>query len=284
MKQFVFRNKGTLDVRSITTFGVSSKEGKNPIGFFGTGLKYAISVLLRNKCSISIYTGGKTYTFGTQTARVRVNDFEFITMNGVELGFTTELGKTWEPWQAFRELACNCMDENGTYYQVTDEVTCGQDETVVLVSGVPFEKAWAEQDSIILNSKPICNNEQIEICPGESQYIYYRGVRVMTLPLKSVYTYNFLEQMDLTEDRTLKNSYLPEYMLAREVSRRITNMDITTRCCDARDADGLRGSVPLCCSHLCGVRVGCHEARTILQEREFFGQDVRSGEETLHIH
>ena len=43
----VFENPGEIDIRSISTFGVSVKEGDNPIGFFGTGLKYAIVVLLR---------------------------------------------------------------------------------------------------------------------------------------------------------------------------------------------------------------------------------------------
>lgn len=44
----IFRNKGVIDPKSITTFGVSSKENPGAIGFFGTGLKYAIAILLRH--------------------------------------------------------------------------------------------------------------------------------------------------------------------------------------------------------------------------------------------
>lgn len=38
-----FHNPGELDPRLITTFGVSIKESTNPIGYFGTGLKYALA-------------------------------------------------------------------------------------------------------------------------------------------------------------------------------------------------------------------------------------------------
>lgn len=33
----VFKNKGLIDLRALTTFGVSSKVSENPIGIFGTG-------------------------------------------------------------------------------------------------------------------------------------------------------------------------------------------------------------------------------------------------------
>lgn len=56
--QVIFRNKGIIDPRSITTFGVSSKDSESAIGYFGTGLKYAIAILLREGCKIDIYTGG----------------------------------------------------------------------------------------------------------------------------------------------------------------------------------------------------------------------------------
>lgn len=41
-KIVAFRNKGVIDPKSITTFGVSSKEGEGAIGFFGTGLKLSL--------------------------------------------------------------------------------------------------------------------------------------------------------------------------------------------------------------------------------------------------
>lgn len=202
----VFRNPGTIDPASITTFGVSSKEKAGAIGFFGTGLKYAIAILLREGCRISIHTGGQRLVFGTERARVRVDDFTFVTMNGERLGFTTELGKTWEMWAAFRELYCNCVDESGEVYEVDDALTIGvrQDETVITVEGEAFRDVWARRSEIILDKTPMIRHEGVHICPGASEYLFYRGVRVAKLDHPSMFTYDIQRKIDLTEDRTVK--------------------------------------------------------------------------------
>ena len=49
-----FVNSGEIDPLTITTIGVSVKEGENPFGVFGTGLKYSIAILLRTHHSVSI--------------------------------------------------------------------------------------------------------------------------------------------------------------------------------------------------------------------------------------
>ena len=47
--------KGKLDLRSLSTFGLNAKPNTtNPIGYFGTGMKYAIAVLLRKHVSIEM--------------------------------------------------------------------------------------------------------------------------------------------------------------------------------------------------------------------------------------
>lgn len=99
----VFKNEGILDINSIITFGVSVKEKESAIGFFGTGLKYAIAVLLRNGCEVAIKSGLDVYYFGTESLIVRGKSFPIVTMNGKQLSFTTEYGKTWELWKAARE-------------------------------------------------------------------------------------------------------------------------------------------------------------------------------------
>jgi hypothetical protein len=212
---YIFRNKGVIDARSITTFGVSSKEGANPIGFFGTGLKYAIAVLLRLKCEITIYSGADKYEFTTEKTRIRVDDFDLVHMNGVPCGFTTELGKTWEVWQAFRELACNTLDEGGEYFSKssdegnpwpTDDL-----QTEVQVTGAAFADAWADRDRILLKPDhvPVYTHEKVDVYVGRSDWMYYRGVRVQKLEKPSLYTYNLKEKLMLTEDRTLKYSFYP---------------------------------------------------------------------------
>src|ERR1700676_327969 len=107
MSLVVFENPGEIDAAAIRTFGVSVKEGENPIGFFGTGLKYAIAVLLRTGHQVTVTAGLDRYEFGILSETVRGKEFGFVSMNGQRLGFTTELGKVWELWAAYREIACN---------------------------------------------------------------------------------------------------------------------------------------------------------------------------------
>jgi hypothetical protein len=204
MTSIIFQNKGTIDPKSITTFGVSSKESPSAIGFFGTGLKYAIAILLREGCEITIYSGDKSYQFATRREKVRVDEFKFVTMNGRRIGFTTELGKTWELWQAFRELYCNTKDEGGTVNEAIGAVVPMADTTVIKVKGQPFMDVWTRRNEYILNTQPIMTHEGIHVHPGSNQYVYYRGMRAYRLCYPSQFTYNIQRKVDLSEDRSIK--------------------------------------------------------------------------------
>lgn len=230
----VFRNKGVIDTRFITSFGVSAKEGTNPVGFFGTGLKYAIAVLVREQQDITIRAGTETMTFVTRTETLRNKEFKFIDMlfddnDGVGVGrkempFTTEFGKTWEMWQAFRELYCNCMDEGGEVLFVPDyaieEYAAGitNEETVVIVSGDKIKEAWDNRESIILTDKLfVYNGDSAEIlreADGDLVYkMFYQNIRVKDLEKPSVFRYNLKSKVALTEDRTLKyDSHAASYI------------------------------------------------------------------------
>lgn len=206
MAHVVFENPGLLDPKSITAFGVSSKEKSNAIGFFGTGLKYALAILLREGCEVTIESGSKTYRFGKRKNKVRVDEFEFVTMNNRSLSFTTELGKNWELWQAFRELYCNCMDEDGKVFETKNQrlPAIKPKTTRVIVRGPKFLDVYRDRESVILDSKPLHTHPSVEIHSGESEFLYYRGVRAYRLHEKSMFTYNIMRKVDLTEDRTIK--------------------------------------------------------------------------------
>lgn len=216
--QIIFRNKGSIDPRSITTFGVSSKDSDNAIGYFGTGLKYAIAILLREGCKIDICTGGERMEFGTSEQRIRVDDFTFVTMSGDPLSFTTELGKNWQIWQAIRELWCNCIDEKGEAFSSDyfDDAP-GEDETVIIVSGRAAMEAWSKRDEIMVSSQPLFSSEHVDIHPGQSNHIYFKGIRVHDLTRPSLYTYNIKSACELTEDRTMKHSSLAGWYVAKGI-------------------------------------------------------------------
>jgi hypothetical protein len=216
----IFENPGIIDKSLITNFGVNVKEGNNPFGYFGTGLKYAIAVLLREGQQISIYSGIEKYKFTVKDREIRGKLFNFVQINGEDIGFTTELGKNWEMWQAFRELYCNCKDEYGREYDGTIKRVFKEGaSTFVVVDGEKFEDIYRIKSFVALQDKPLAKNEHLEIHQKNDWHgIYYRGIRVGEVK-NSFYTYNVLDKIDLTEDRTVKYSYEMRSAIAKGVMK-----------------------------------------------------------------
>lgn len=210
MSYVIFENRGVLDTRAIRTFGVSAKEKENAIGYFGTGLKYALAILIREGIKVDLMAGGKIYHFEKRDTDFRGTTFESITMNGEELPFTTKLGRNWQVWQAFRELYCNALDENGRVYMSdSPPIQDGtHDSTHFIVSGPAISEAFHNRNKIVLSLPDTMKikGDGVEIFSQPSQSLYYRGVRVYDFERPSLFTYNVTDELELTEDRTLKFS------------------------------------------------------------------------------
>lgn len=220
----VFENPGEIDVRSISTFGVSVKAGNNPIGFFGTGLKYAIAVLLRTGHKVTVMSGLTVHTFAVASEEVRGQAFDFVTMASdraepAPIGFTTELGKQWELWMAFREIACNCKDEGGDGRHEFDMVAPEPGRTKVVVVGSAFETVFAQSHMFLLEDKPAMTIDGMEIRNRPGRTFFYRGVRVQEHSAEGLYTFNDTAQLELTEDRTVKNQWEPRMRIAKAIMR-----------------------------------------------------------------
>lgn len=209
----IFRNAGEIDPVSISTFGASSKTHANPVGFFGTGLKYAIAILLREGCSIVIFSGRNRFDFATKRTRIRNDDFDVVTMNGEPLGFTTELGKTWKMWQALRELVCNTRDEKGTAADSHLFPAPEEGVTQVVVHGQSFFDAWSKRSQVFLDQEPVFKHESAHLHLGPSDAMFYRGVKVAELDKPSLLKYDIQAHLQLTEDRTTKYPWEPGYSI-----------------------------------------------------------------------
>lgn len=209
MTNVIFETPGTLDLRAIKTFGINSKpHSSNPIGYFGTGLKYAIAVLLREGLSVKMATGGSVYYFDGREQDFREKSFKFIYMNDEQLPFTTELGKNWKLWQAFRELYSNTLDESGeTYHDAKLPERYALNKTYIMVTGESFVREYDERFMTFLRDGAR-EGSGVQIMDHESRYIFYRGMRIHDLKKPSVVTYNVLDTIDLTEDRTARYSYM----------------------------------------------------------------------------
>jgi len=210
----VFENDGEIDIRSISTFGVSVKEGDSPIGFFGTGLKYAIAILLRTGHTITVFSGDERIEFGLSKEEIRGQNFDFVTMNKSNIGFTTQLGKQWDLWMAYREIACNCKDENGSIFKVNNDPHAEPGKTKIIVTGKDFELVYEKRGEFILEDEPDFVCDSMEVRNRPSSYFYYRGVRVHQMDSVSLYTYNDQKTLALTEDRGLEDKDYIRYHVA----------------------------------------------------------------------
>lgn len=206
MTHVVFSNDSVIDKRAITIMGVSSKDGPSAIGFFGTGLKYAIATILRNGMSIKIHAGLETLEFSSRKEKIRNDEFEIVLMNGQELGFTTALGRKWEVWQAFREIYSNCLDESGEIFESEDDVAACEGKTIIQVYGSGFLEKYHSRFDIFIDRRvqPYVSGRDVIVYPGSG--IFYRGVLVKD-KVVTRYRYNISRSIDLTEDRTAKYDF-----------------------------------------------------------------------------
>lgn len=212
-----FQTPGLIDPRCISTIGVSVKETENPIGFFGTGMKYAIAIILRNEGEITIWRGLQPIRFTTKEIEVRGKPCKVVCMDGQELGFTVELGKHWKMWQAFRELYCNTLDEKGE--TASGAVEPKEGNTTIHVMLREFAECYADIEDYFLLTQPIYEGNSASFHPGPTNAVFYRTVRVgerlTEKPL--MFAPNLKGRVDLTEDRTIRDTWLAHWHIARAV-------------------------------------------------------------------
>lgn len=214
-----FCNKDEINLDAIRIMGVSVKAGDTPIGYFGTGLKFAIATLLRNNQSIKLTRSGHAHAISAETREIRGEVFDVVTLDGEPLGFTTQLGRNWEVWQAYRELHSNCLDESGT---ITTTMPDGEFGTVIEIDGDLCRAAYDSRDTIFLSTAPVATlPDVLSMHPGESNHGFYRGIRATTLQVTAMFTYNLIHSTSLTEDRTLASSF----SLHKGVVDLITSLD-----------------------------------------------------------
>jgi hypothetical protein len=226
-----FQTPGLLDLRVITTMGINVKPNTDsPIGYFGTGLKYAIAVILRERGEIKISIGEKVrVTFRVERETVRGKDFDipYMLVSGdgtplppIQLPFTLEFGKNWTLKHAYRELYSNTVDEQGSIWP--QERPYGDDFTIISVYLPEFDLIHAERHEFILdtpNREMIFSNHRAQAFLGQSRNIFYRGFAAYTLDKPSLYTYNILETSQLSEDRTFATSWCVRAAIAELIAQ-----------------------------------------------------------------
>ena len=243
----IFTTTTEFDLTAALTFGLSDKITDSPIGHFGTGLKNAIAITLRLGGTFSLQLADKTHlefytdrSIGGFVPRSRngkeydmVNYREACRANALASSchFTTDLGKSWEPWEAFRELVSNNRDEGGimercqssSSHTVLAEIyPQPAGSTRIFLTCPEIEQTKLSDVFIPEKEKPLFSSPRLEIYPqppDEPCYIFYKTVRVGILDRVTAYRYNFLFSADitLTENRSLKYSWEPRTALGQYV-------------------------------------------------------------------
>ncbi len=230
-----FANDSHIDLDVIRIMGVSIKSGDNPIGYFGTGLKFAISTLLRTGHKVTLMRGLEPYEFTIQKKKIRDQDVDQVYMNDEALPFTTQLGKNWKVWMAYRELHSNTLDEGG---EISDKPLTG--DTVFMVEGAEFQHSYDVRGTIFIQSPAIVENDKISVHHGVSGEVFYRGVRAGMMPNGAKFAYNIKSGMTLSEDRMFASQWDVEWKLQTLIPE-VANCTVATAVLE--DTDGFDASL-----------------------------------------
>lgn len=189
-----FTTPAELSYIDLVSMGDSEKRGDDTkIGQFGSGLKYAIALLLRNGVKFHVETWGVHY-IGGHDRQVRVHYWPFIyteedPLTGksreligfnvereyesfhsyiqtdeftdgvpeetIKTGFSPELGYNWELWMAFRELVSNMIDEGGSMGEERPEKESRRGTCMVLEfdEDSPFHEVYMNRDNYLFDHK-----------------------------------------------------------------------------------------------------------------------------------
>ena len=221
---FVIENDKEIDPRAFTLMGASTKrQDDSKIGFFGSGNKYAVALLMRENTHFKVFSGKKEIKFGKKIVNFEGQRYEIITVNGKETSLTTEMGPNWKDWFAIREFYSNALDEGDVRLDVSDKF-----EPKVGVTKIYIEKTEVLSDFFSNIGKYILTTNINKIAVVETQYgrvslikkmdnkslIFYRkGIRIEEVKSECLYWYDFNE-IEINESRTTKNSYEPSERIA----------------------------------------------------------------------
>lgn len=190
-----------LPIEAATTMGVSVKETDGAIGKFGTGLKYAIAGVLRLCGTVEIFIRGTRHEFTAIEQDIRGRKFRIVHCNGAPCGFTTELGKHWKPWQLFRELASNTLDEGGRW--ASGNAPANEGATVIRVSCREVEESG--ETEAVFRPESTClvrSTMGAQVYAGSSRHYYYKGIRAGSFDTVAPVTVD-VTSGELSEDRLL---------------------------------------------------------------------------------
>lgn len=222
MKYIKITNEGLIDKKAFTLMGASTKRSDDKkIGFFGSGLKYSIAVLLKHKNDFKIFSGLEEIKLTTKKVTFREVSFDVICINGRKTNLTTDMGPSWEEWFAIREIYCNAIDEVNHTIDVVEEIDPEENKTSFFVSITPsMEKLLNNWDNYFSSKREdlVCWNAGTRLYNSNRPLIVYRkGVQCFTSNRNSLYHYD-LSWVKINESRVVEDSWTLLWDLPKKIA------------------------------------------------------------------
>lgn len=205
MNYLKITNDGLMDPHALSLMGASTKRGDaGKIGFFGTGNKYALAKFLSMGLAVKIYSGTDEISVTTKTVRLGDKSFDVVLIDGQQTSITTEMGPTWETWQAIREVYSNAMDEGNATIELASQMEpeAGRTHYYVERNNEIQEIMDSFDEYFATKREPLFSSEFGSIYQNGTATLYRKGIRCSPqMPLVSSQCDYDLPDIPINEER-----------------------------------------------------------------------------------
>ena len=214
MKFIKIQNNGLLDEKLIPLMGDTTKRNDSfKIGQFGTGLKYALAFIIRNKIGFRLFVGTREVSITSSNEKISNQEFDVIYIGGERTSITAQMGYDWTHWMILREIWCNALDEGGenkSIVSLESQIEGEENKTTFYIEyNLDFAKVWQNWSNYFIQDfEPIYDSEKFSLYPGgETLRIYKRGVLIheATAKMKTVFSYD-IKNASINELREFRGS------------------------------------------------------------------------------
>jgi hypothetical protein len=215
VKYLRIRSKGEMASEALSLIGASTKRGDgSSIGMFGSGNKYAIAAMMRQKVQFLIFGGLKQFKITTRQKTFGDKIFNQIFINGAETSLTDSMGtEDWEgAWPYIREIYSNALDEGEASVKIveTEDLIPEEGFTTyfIKINNDSMEVINNFENYFVNKSKHLyadTDNNYIHTATTEGVRIYRKGIIVHSEKHdKSMFHYD-LDKVGINESRILNS-------------------------------------------------------------------------------
>jgi hypothetical protein len=221
MKNYLrIQSAGEIEQGAFTLIGASTKRNdQTKIGYYGSGLKYSISSLIRNGIDFKIFSGDREVLISTENQSFRTDSFEVILVDGQKTSLTTNMGGSdWDnPFAPIREIYSNALDEDEDASLVKIQTTGGlQGFTTFYIEMTENVKHFYENVNAYFcnqNENVLASNDYGAIYPAlENQIRLFRKniLCYHNSKMPSLFNYNS-GNYTINESRVLSSGWVGQY-------------------------------------------------------------------------